>query len=242
MLVSEISEQDLGRLARSITVLQAEIKLLALHLRLKAGFRPDQPRVPAGNPDGGQWADGGGAVSRISGRRGTGASGTRGSVRWPNASPGQVTRLEISHSQMQALRQQLGRLDPKWRPSPQAYETVEGQISANLATAREAQGRLDQLRGYGLGVGPFAGESIVARNSGRNFTRAERAEINRIGRTTGCHTCGTKNPGTPLGNFVLDHQLPSALSRSPARQSLYPHCLQCSQIQGGWTLYLLRRR
>ncbi len=23
----------------------------------KAGFRPDQPRVPAGNPDGGQWVD-----------------------------------------------------------------------------------------------------------------------------------------------------------------------------------------
>jgi len=27
---------------------------------LKAGFRPDEPRVPAGNPDGGQWTDGGG--------------------------------------------------------------------------------------------------------------------------------------------------------------------------------------
>src|SRR5262249_25155008 len=24
-------------------------------LRTKAGFNPDQPRVPAGNPDGGQW-------------------------------------------------------------------------------------------------------------------------------------------------------------------------------------------
>lgn len=26
-------------------------------LARKAGFRPDQPRVPAGNPDGGQWTD-----------------------------------------------------------------------------------------------------------------------------------------------------------------------------------------
>lgn len=25
---------------------------------LKAGFNPDEPRVPAGNPDGGQWTDG----------------------------------------------------------------------------------------------------------------------------------------------------------------------------------------
>ena len=26
-------------------------------LAAKAGFRPDQPRVPKGNPDGGQWTD-----------------------------------------------------------------------------------------------------------------------------------------------------------------------------------------
>jgi hypothetical protein len=34
---------------------------------LKAGFRPDEPRVPAGNPDGGQWTDegGGGAFAGI---------------------------------------------------------------------------------------------------------------------------------------------------------------------------------
>ena len=27
-------------------------------------YSPSQPRVPAGNPDGGQWTDGGGAVAR----------------------------------------------------------------------------------------------------------------------------------------------------------------------------------
>src|SRR5262245_45621159 len=29
-------------------------------LRTKAGYNPDQPRVPAGNPDGGQWTSDGG--------------------------------------------------------------------------------------------------------------------------------------------------------------------------------------
>ena len=29
----------------------------ALKQAYKAGFNPDQPRVPAGNPDGGQWTD-----------------------------------------------------------------------------------------------------------------------------------------------------------------------------------------
>src|SRR5437764_11936312 len=31
--------------------------------RQKAGFNPSQPRVPAGNPDGGEWTDGNGAQS-----------------------------------------------------------------------------------------------------------------------------------------------------------------------------------
>lgn len=33
---------------------------------VKANFSPDQPRVPGGNPDGGQWtSEGGGAGSEI---------------------------------------------------------------------------------------------------------------------------------------------------------------------------------
>ncbi|MGN6582499.1 MAG: RNase A-like domain-containing protein [Rhizobiaceae bacterium] len=31
------------------------------HRSLKAGFRPDEPRVPAGSPGGGRWTDGGGS-------------------------------------------------------------------------------------------------------------------------------------------------------------------------------------
>ena len=33
----------------------------------KAGFNPDQPRVPAGNPDGGQWTSGSGAAGSDTG-------------------------------------------------------------------------------------------------------------------------------------------------------------------------------
>jgi hypothetical protein len=36
-------------------------KLAATARLLKAGFDPNQPRVPAGNPDGGQWTDAGGS-------------------------------------------------------------------------------------------------------------------------------------------------------------------------------------
>jgi hypothetical protein len=84
-----------------------------------------------------------------------------------------------------------------------------------------------------LEVGSHAGESIVARGKGRNFTTTERAKINEIGGTTGCHTCGVKTPGTKSGNFVPDHQPPSGLVPDGTPQNLYPQCSNCSVRQGG---------
>jgi RHS repeat-associated protein len=83
-----------------------------------------------------------------------------------------------------------------------------------------------------VGIGEHAGESIAARSAGRNFTTVERAEINRIGSQSGCHTCGTTNPGTKSGNFVPDHQPASALNASGGPQRLYPQCIGCSREQG----------
>jgi hypothetical protein len=39
-----------------------EAKLCNLRAAVKTGFDPNQPRAPAGNPDGGQWTDGYGEV------------------------------------------------------------------------------------------------------------------------------------------------------------------------------------
>jgi uncharacterized protein RhaS with RHS repeats len=83
-----------------------------------------------------------------------------------------------------------------------------------------------------LGHGPYAGESIPARGPARDFTRAERDAINRIGGDTGCHTCGSKSPGTKSGDFVPDHQPPSRLAPGEP-QRLLPHCKSCSRLQGG---------
>ena len=41
------------------------LRLRVAVLRSTAGFNPDQPRVPAGNPEGGQWTSGGGGRERI---------------------------------------------------------------------------------------------------------------------------------------------------------------------------------
>lgn len=81
-------------------------------------------------------------------------------------------------------------------------------------------------------VGSHAGESIAARSAARDFTNAERAQINKIGSETGCHSCGTTSPRTKTGNFVPDHQPPSSLNSSGSPQRLYPQCLSCSRQQG----------
>jgi hypothetical protein len=51
------------------------MKAALLRLRSKANFNPNQPRIPAGNPDGGEWTDAAGAAGI--GSAGGSESGTR---------------------------------------------------------------------------------------------------------------------------------------------------------------------
>lgn len=92
-----------------------------------------------------------------------------------------------------------------------------------------------------LKPGEFAGDSIPARGPDRNFNKDERDRMNEIGRTTGCHTCGSTDPGTKSGNHIPDHQPANALNPPGGEQKLYPHCLTCSRIQGGQVRDATRR-
>lgn len=88
---------------------------------------------------------------------------------------------------------------------------------ALIPTTSQALGVLVHNQcGKTLKPGPFADESVPARGPGRP-NAAEQREINRIGQETGCHTCGTTDPGTKSGNFVFDHQPPSAFN-PPSQQ------------------------
>ena len=53
------AETSLLAIRSDIAATQVYLRAFRLRLLLteKAGFRPDQPRVPAGNPDGGQWTE-----------------------------------------------------------------------------------------------------------------------------------------------------------------------------------------
>jgi RHS repeat-associated protein len=121
-----------------------------------------------------------------------------------------------------------------------AAKIVKGSTATaadGLTSAQKTAGKANAPRGppdgSTLQPGPFANESIPARGPSRQFTEAETREVNRIGSSAGCHTCGTTNPTTKSGNFVRDHQPPSALVNSDSSQRLYPQCVSCSRKQGG---------
>jgi RHS repeat-associated protein len=83
-----------------------------------------------------------------------------------------------------------------------------------------------------VGPGPNAGESVPAGPSDRP-TKEQQDKINEIGYRDGCHTCGSKDPGSKTGNFTGDHQDPNKLNPHEKPQVYYPQCRSCSNQQGG---------
>lgn len=111
--------------------------------------------------------------------------------------------------------------------------------SSRQTTAVAAETGNAVERAATLKPGAFATESIPARGPGRQWNAAENAFRQQPGQ---CHTCGTTNPGTRSGSWVLDHQPVSALNSTNAPQSLFRQCLACSQRQGGEVRAVLQQR
>jgi RHS repeat-associated protein len=137
-----------------------------------------------------------------------------------------------------------------------AYGTSEGraqlgtQLSSNESTTRQvifeavlggAVAVAPGAKGEGAGVqslgsitpkAPDVPTSIPAGPSARP-TATQQAAINEIGDAHGCSTCGATSPGTKSGNWVGDHQPPTALNPPGNPQVYKAQCLSCSQRQGG---------
>jgi hypothetical protein len=220
-----------SRLTWQLASLRVQMAMDRLRVTLKAGFRPDQPRVPRGDPDGGQWTQipGYAQAHRVSRRRGGGGTVRIGGRSIP-ITPAQEAHLVQSLGAMRQAIRDVHRVDPAWKPPAQLYSSVDGLISANRAIEVAARFRIFELSRARAGIGRFAAEWIPAPPTNRRMNRHEQRALDRIGRQHGCHWCGTRNPGTGSGSFVGDHQMPKALG-TPLR--IYPHCLGCSRIQGG---------
>jgi hypothetical protein len=132
-------------------------------------YNPNQPRVPAGHHDGGQWTSaGGGAVGNdprvmsdappdndwkpgaqyATGPR-PGWVRIRVGERWVEVEAGQAAHLVAAQARAQDAIARVRQLDPSWQPAPSLSasqpQSVEGLIRRYEAEAEQALGRLGEL-------------------------------------------------------------------------------------------------
>jgi hypothetical protein len=123
------------------------------------------------------------------------------------------------------------------RPSPPPV----GPGSVILPSQKaDAGGAISNLP-FGIGSGPYAGEPIPV-GPGKRPSTAQQNQINASGDKYGCHMCGAPDPGTPLGNWIGDHQTPTAINPPGQQQVFLPHCLSCSLRQGGLLKNFIQRQ
>jgi hypothetical protein len=141
-------------------------------------YRPDRPRILAGQFGGGRWTDDWGSapgmfrdlikpipaattddlaanLSEVGGvRRGGGSAGDA----FPGASARQQSLLDQAMARSGNALAQIRRYDPDWRPRESSLTrpgSIEGAIAEAEARATESEARLDELRfGIGGNLGP----------------------------------------------------------------------------------------
>jgi hypothetical protein len=133
---------------------QVQVAMLRheLAVRRKANFNPDQPRVPAGNPDGGQWTGDETSPGRSDPRIITDAPpgeqiGARYASRRLSSrtvlingqvhilTPGQAATLESLQARSDATIARIRQVEPNWMPTPSVYRTPDGLIATVRAEA-----------------------------------------------------------------------------------------------------------
>ena len=126
-----------------------EAKLHALDSAVKANFDPNQPRVPGGNPDGGQWTDAGASGDEATSdvrvaqvrrsRRGRGSDA--------EATHAELIIRDVREAQAREAIRRVREIDPGWRPTESVMppESVPGQIRRAEDHIKEAEARLREL-------------------------------------------------------------------------------------------------
>jgi len=146
--VSEASWRTSLQLRRMRSLLWGRVldaKLRDLDRAIKA-FDPNQPRVPAGNSDGGQWTGGSGGGATTDVRIAQARRGRRGRGSDAEATPAQLAVRDIREAQARESIRRVQEIDPGWRPRQSADTgSVPGQIRRAEGQFREAETRLREL-------------------------------------------------------------------------------------------------
>jgi hypothetical protein len=167
--------EDLLRLRRELAAINAELKFRRFFRSLKAGFNPNQPRLPRGNPGGGQWTSEGGSGGGAGDPRilsdatpdddwQPGAQyaqiRARGGPILINGqmvvpTPGQAARLAVVEARARDAISRVHEVDPNWRPRPSAYESVEGLSAPARQTPKRRKHGFSSYNATGLGRVPL---------------------------------------------------------------------------------------
>jgi hypothetical protein len=166
--LAQARTERLLRAAHSAALLSHKLALLNIEAQHRLAlynshFNPNQPRVPAGHPDGGQWTSAGGGKASNDGRvlsdvtpdnewqpGAQYAAKRRGRGSGSDMEGGQAARLEAANARAHDAIGKVREIDPNWRPRGESvYGTdVESQIRRANDLADEAEARTRELTGF----------------------------------------------------------------------------------------------
>jgi hypothetical protein len=161
--------QDAAMLRHRLALLDIEAQhRLAWH---RSHFDPNQPRVPAGHSEGGQWTRTGSAKdsngpqvlsdvtpdndwqpeAQYANARRPGTVPIRIGGQWFEVEPGQAARYAAADVRAQDAIRRVRELDPNWRPEKaSAHEGgFESEIRRATDLAEEAEARVREITGFG---------------------------------------------------------------------------------------------
>lgn len=165
------ADRELVRIIRgALLMMEAETAATRMMLALRAlerKYDPNQPRVPKGSADGGQWTDVGRSgertdpaddyrlvepglpvaptgearvvlINRGGGRRRLPPTVVVNGRRVP-VTPAQALQLDLLHAEAVRVVRDARAIQPGWRPRPGLYEGAEGLIAHRRAEIAEAR-------------------------------------------------------------------------------------------------------
>lgn len=201
-------EMDAARLrANNAACVEIYWRAKLAEIEYEKKFNPNQPRVPAGNAEGGQWTyvpgyargkelqdfsdylrgrrtiedirhEREGEVVEANLRRGSRGGGSRMiNGRSVEMTPGQSVRVTAAEIEAREAVRRVRELDPAWRRPDGAYETVEGEISHLQGVAQAARQRIGEIE---QGRMPLRNILMPEENLVGNRSRGASSEVRTI--------------------------------------------------------------